>query len=626
MIRAYVIGPTKEYEQYEISESIVSGERGCIYDRNGVLLVGNSVTYDFIFEYGSMPSTRKEINEALLECLSRLEKTGNADKRTTDYFPLEGTYPKFSYTKDYNDKDTNVGHHFNRFLIRNEMGEAISAVQVANFFVEKYRLDRYDYTNEEKTELIRLYYDMERVGFGALQHYTIAEGLVADDQGHMALITAVKESRILGTNFLKQTERVYYYEGYAEHILGSVGKIYAEEAEKYEALGYAMTDVVGKTGCELAFEEYLRPKTGTEVMKYDSDGKLVGEPYYSTVPKRGNDIYLTIDIKLQKKAEDSLRDEVERLADSEAGAVTVVDPNTGEVLAIASYSTYTGQNLALFGLYAPGSTYKIGSALAALEENVISANSTYTCTQSCSFGPSCLGYHGSISVGDAIAYSCNIFFDNLGIEMGMDTVTDYTQRLGLGASTGIEIGDAAGVVATKEYAETLENYVWRDFDDAAGAIGQSLHLYTPIQLSVYMSSVVNGGTRYGAHLLKTVKLGDEVIVARKPEAEDVMRISEDTHAILLSGMRSVITKNDALAGYFSGIGVAVGGKTGTAQTGNAVDNALFSGFAPFDKPQIVASCVIERGEVGNNAAKVVAAIFDEYFNPAEPEEDEEIEE
>jgi penicillin-binding protein 2 len=230
-----------------------------------------------------------------------------------------------------------------------------------------------------------------------------------------------------------------------------------------------------------------------------------------------------------------------------------------------------------------------------------------------------LGLHGSIDVEDAIAYSCNIFFDRLGLDLGMDRITDYTRRLGLGVSTGIELGDAAGVVASKDYAETLENYVWRDFDEASGAIGQSLHLYTPIQLSVYMSSVVNGGTRYGAHLLKSINQGEKVIVARKPEAEDVLKISSGAYSTLMSGMRGVITKNDALARYFSGVDVAVGGKTGTAQTSNETDNALFSGFAPFDKPQIVATCVLEEGEVGNNAAKVVAAIFEEYFNPSEEE-------
>ncbi len=622
MIRAYYTGPTKEYEQYDISEKTVLGERGCIYDRNGELLVGNSITYDLIFEYGSMPSTRKEINKALLQCVNRIEVTGNSDKRAKDYFPLDGVYPTLKFSESASDLDTKIGSYYSKFLSRNELAANLSASQVAEFFVDKYRLDTGDYSDSEKNELIKIYYEMDRIGFGAFEHYTMAEGLLPTEAGDMALITAIKETRIDGANFIKRTERVYYYEGYAEHILGSVGPIYAEEAEKYQELGYSMNDIVGKTGCELAFEQYLRGTDGKEAMKYDAVGKLVGEPYYSVEPKRGNDIYLTIDIKLQMKAEDALREEVERLDDSESGAITAIDPQTGEVLAIASYSTENGMNLALFGLYAPGSTYKVGSALAALEEGLIDANSRYNCTKSCDFGPDCLGLHGSIDVVEAIAHSCNIFFDHVGLDMGMDKITEYTKKLGLGVPTGIELGDAQGIIANKGYTEINEDYVWRDFDEASGAIGQSVHQYTPLQLSVYMSSIVNGGTRYGAHLLKTVKHGDEVVVAQKPAEEDVLEFSSKTHATLMEGMRSVVSESDALRGYFSGIDADTGGKTGTAQTSNEVDNALYSGFATQDNKWIVASCVLEEGEIGNNAAKVVSEIFEEYFDPSEPEDTE----
>ena len=622
LVRACNIGPTKEYETYDVSEKTVLGERGCIYDRNGELLVGNSITYDFIFEYGSMPSTRKGVNNSLLKCIERLEASGNSDKRAEDYFPFEGSYPKLSLKDETKDTDTKIGTYYDKFLKKNDLAATLSAPEIAAYFVDKYRLDENGYTDKEKHELIRIYYEMERINFGAFEHLTIAKGLDPNSTKVMSLITAVKETRIDGANFLKRTERVYYYEGYAEHILGSVGRIYAEEADKYIELGYSMNDIVGKTGCELAFEQYLRGSDGKEVMKYDSDGKLVGKPYYSVEPKRGNDIYLTIDIKLQIKAEDSLRERIDSLDDSESGAVTVIDPQTGEVLAMASYSDVSGMNLALFGLYAPGSTYKVGSALAALEMGVINANTKYNCTQSCDFGPDCMGLHGYIDVDEAITHSCNIFFDSLGLEMGMDAITEYTKRLGLGVSSGIEIGDAAGVVADKYYVDVNEDYEWRDFDEAAGAIGQSVHQYTPLQLSVYMSSVVNGGTRYGAHLLKAVMRGDEVIYAQKPEVNDVIEISDSTHGILMDAMQSVIDQNDTLSRYFSSIGVSVGGKTGTAQTSNDVDNALFSGYATSDGRWIVASCVLEQGEVGTNAARVVAEIFDEYFNPTEPEADE----
>ena len=618
-IRACSIGPTKEYEKYDISEKTVLGERGCIYDRNGELLVGNSITYDLIFEYGSMPSTRKEINTELLKCIDRLEATGNSSKRAKDLFPFDGTYPELSLNDDAGDSDTKTGAYLVKFLKKNGFDASASAGEIAEYFVSKYRLDESNYTDKQKTELIRIYYEMERIDFGAFAHYTIAEGIDPEKKKDNSLIIAVKEMKIDGANFLKRTDRVYYYGEYAKDILGSVGPIYAEDAEKYQELGYSMNEIVGKTGCELAFEQYLRGTDGKEACKYDSSGKLVGEPYYSVEPKRGKDIYLTIDIKLQIKAEDSLDEEIEKLKDSESGAISAVDPETGEVLALASHGR---AELTLTGLYEPGSIYKIGSALAALEEGVISESSRCNCTKVYDRGPDCLGLHGSINVKEAITHSCNIFFEEVGRELGMDKITEYTKKLGLGVSTGIELGDAVGIIANRENADKVtyqngDSYEWSNYDEVAGPIGQSIHQYTPLQLSVFMSSVVNGGTRYGAHLLKAIKQGDEIIFSQKPEVEEVVEFSRQTREILLDAMESVVSENTDLRRYFSGLDVSSGGKTGTAQTDKETDNALFSGFAHQDGEWLVASCVLANGEVGSNAGKLVAEIFSEYFAPSE---------
>ena len=558
-------GPIAAYEEYDVRTETVLGERGRIFDRNGKLLVGNSTYYDFIFEYGAMAYSANDVNRALLSCLDALDTTGNTDMRAKDYFVLEGTYPKLSFVDGVYDTSTNTGHYYNKFIMRHQLSSGITASEFADFFVKKYKLNSKDYTNEQITDLIRLYYDMDRIGFGAYQSYTIAEGFLPSDAAHMSLISSVKEQRIEGATFIKQTERVYYYEGYASHILGSIGKIYAEEAEEYEALGYSLNAIVGKTGCESAFEKYLKGTDGKKVLKYDKYGKLV-EEYYDPVPAVGNDIYLTIDIDLQIAAEEALKNEIESLEHSEAGAATAVDPNTGEVLAIASYSTYTEQNLALYGLFAPGSTYKIGTALAALEEGHITSSSRYTCNQECAFGPNCLGLHNDINVQGAISVSCNVFFDHLGVELGLGKITSYTKKLGLGVPTGIELGEAVGTIASEDYAATLDTYTWREFDNAAGAIGQSLHAYTPLQLSVYMSSVVNGGTRYSSHLLRSVssRLGESLTVV-KPDVADQLEFSQSTYQLLISSMRSVVTEN--LWGTFANIDAAVGGKTGTAETG-----------------------------------------------------------
>ena len=181
-------------------------------------------------------------------------------------------------------------------------------------------------------------------------------------------------------------------------------------------------------------------------------------------------------------------------------------------------------------------------------------------------------------------------------------------------------------MASEEYADS-KGLEWNVFDDVTGPIGQSKHAYTPLQLSVYMSSIVNHGTRYSAHLLKSVKTRTgEVVLEKQPEALDKVEFSDSTYKTLISAMHSVIDSSPTLSAYFSNVGVETGGKTGTAEKEGHVDNALFSGFAPLNDPSIVASCVIEEGEAGGNASKVVAAIFTEHFNPTPKKEDESVEE
>ena len=327
-------------------------------------------------------------------------------------------------------------------------------------------------------------------------------------------------------------------------------------------------------------------------------------------------IYLTIDIELQKTAEDALRDAVDTLEYSETGAITAIDPNTGEALVIASHSTESSMNFALQGTFAPGSTYKVGSALAALEQGYINSQTTYYCGHTYPHlgGPTCLGTHEDTDVNKAIEVSCNIFFYYVGHNWGLDNITDYTARLGLGVPTGIELGERVGIIASQGYCEE-HGLEWGEFDDATGAIGQSKHAYTPLQLSVYTSSVVNGGTRYSAHILKCVKTrGGKTVYETKIQALDNVNISQSTYNTLVNAMRSVVTSSSVLSSHFANVSAAVGGKTGTAETGREVSNALFTGFAPYDDPKIVVSCVLEEGDAGTNAAAVTAKVFEAYFS------------
>ena len=621
-----------------IRTETVYGERGRIFDRNGKLLVGNTANYNLIFEYGSMADKRKEVNLALLECLYALNETNTADYRAEDYFPLMGTYPNMKIKDSAKDNSTDIGYYYKKFIEKNKFKENISAEDISSYYVNKYKLWTENYSDAEITQLIRIYYDMERVNFGYYQNYTIAENIDPSDDRASALIKLINEKSIEGANFIKQTERVYPYDTYAAHILGRIGKITAENVYKYE--DYPLDALVGTSGCEAAFEEHLRGTDGKKISVYNKNGELIRE-YYDPEPIVGKDVYLTIDIDLQIAAEDALKEAIESLNDSEAGAATFIDPNNGEVLVSASYPTYSQNqfsgieyyaslaadenmpllNRAVQGTYAPGSVYKVGAALAALEEGIITSSTCYDCQQIYpkydDDAPTCLDHHGNTDVTLAIEKSCNVFFYYVGEEQGLDKITPYTEALGLGVATGIELGERIGNVASEQYCNRT-NQIWRGIDNATGAIGQSYHLYSPMQLSVYTSTIVNGGTRYSAHLLKEVKdRQGNVIYTSKAIVKQTVDFSASTHSTIKNAMSRVVSESTTLSRYFSNVNATVGGKTGTAQvSANSTlpDNALFSGFAPYDNPQIVGSCILEAGEQGYNASKIVAAVFEEYFS------------
>ena len=608
----------------------VSGMRGEIYDCKGRLLVGNSTSYDLLYEYGAMPYTYAEINRALLDTLAALETTGNGDKLCDDYFPIEGIYPNVTYISAISDTDSNEYYYLSRVLNTLELDADTTAKELAEYYIDRYRLSEKLYSQSEIKSLMRLWYEMNRKDFGPFQSYTVAENVSIE------LVTYIQEKGIEGVTFKTVAQRVYAYPGVASHILGRVGKITAEDAEYYSELGYPMDAYVGNSGCELAFEAILHGQDGKMVIEYDDYGNVI-DTYYETEPVSGNDVWLTIDIELQIAAEQGLAESVETTQTGEAGAITAIDPNTGAVLAIASYPTYDLTqfssiayynsllndpntpllNRALMGVYAPGSTYKIGVALAALETGEIDTATTITCNKVYPHlhNPTCLGTHGSITVFDAIQESCNIFFYTLGHRMGIEPITGYTTRLGLGTATGIELAERVGTVAGPAYSEATNDIWTPGGDDVPAAIGQSDHGYTPLQLSVYMASIVNGGTRYSAHLLDSVRhfYTDEAIETYTPTVMDQIPISQYSYDILMESMRRVVANNSETYRYFKDLPVAVGGKTGTAEVTGKDDYALFSGFAPYGSPEIVVSCIIEEGQHGYYAAIAVSKVMEEYF-------------
>ena len=657
---------------------VVQAVRGQIYDRNGVPLVVNAYTYDLTLDYSVLPKDQTARNDAVLKALLMLEECGEVGKFVTYDFPFEGYYPNYVYTSVVSDPASNSYDTFLEVVETNGLRReailriksdqrmntsqaidyyesdptgCITARRLTDYFVEEYDLDAKNedgsprYGNAEIDRLIRVLWGMEAVGFSRANDYILAKNVSMDT------VTHEKELGIAGIGFSTNASRVYCFPGYASHILGQTGPIYAEEWSYYKELGYAMNARVGKSGCEAAFEEYLHGQDGVKVVVEDADGRIIRE-YMKTEPVAGQDVYLTIDINLQIAAEDALKENVQYIRDTyhrqdcKAGALVAMDPNTGAVLALASYPTFDLTtynrdynelasndalpllNRALSGLYAPGSTFKPGMVAAGLSEGVISASTklecagTYTYYQS--YQPDCwihnsagaVKQHGWINAAEALRVSCNCYFYDLGRRLGITNMNLYCRMFGLGDSTGIELGEQKGSLAGPDHRADMHGLDWQPTDTIAAAIGQSDNAFTPLQLGVYTSTLFNGGTRYAAHLLLKVRdfsdRADTMVTA--PRILSEFTLPEAHRLTVIDGMEQMVATSSEVSRYMRNVPVTVAGKTGTAQTGStSTENGLFICAAPSKNPEIVVVSVIERAGGGSYSAMSAGLVLEAYY-------------
>lgn len=638
----------------------ISAVRGEIYDRNGKPLVTNRYTYDLTLSYAGLSSLGSQTsNKTCLSLLDALESSGDGEKHVEKFFPFEGAYPYYSYTADAQNTDTVIGYRLQRVRKILNLKEEALPKDFVEYYVQTYGLLDVDkqgnrlFDDDEIDRLIRLRYDMDANNFRSSGEYVLAEEI------GLSTMTYVKELSLGGVTFAVNVERVYNYPGYASHILGTVGPIYSEEWQYYNEQGYQMNALVGKSGCEAAFESYLHGIDGKLKIVEDAAGNILSKEVL-VEPIAGNDVLLTIDIDLQIAAEDGLKENVSYVveragglpelgANANAGAAVVMDPNTFAVLAVASYPTFDLStynldyndllsneanpllNRALNGLYEPGSTFKLGVAAAALSEGKITSSSTIFCTGRClifeSYQPECSTYPhtqkfstNSLNVVQAIADSCNVFFYEMGHKLGVDTLNEYMGAFGFGQSTGLELGGSVGVLAGPDYRAEIHGELWQPGDVLQSAIGQSDNLASPMQLACYISTLVGNGSRYRAHLLDRVYAfgADQPSYVYAQSADTLLgqaSISDATRATVLSGMREVIANNNIVKRWINSdtVPVPVGGKTGTAQNSKGADNALFVCAAPIDNPEIVISVVIEQGYSGSYAALTAGRVLEEYY-------------
>lgn len=644
-----------EYESEIVYANSVNAEiptvRGEIADVNGVTLVSNKTGTNITFDKKQLTAGNE--NREIYQLIKFLK---NKNIIFNDILPVMKSQP-YGLVHGYFDNSEAkryVRNFANYYGISAEKLEETDSA-LYNYLYSRYGMKKLDIPENEKREVIGFRFTVDVNAYNSSLPYVIINNASSEE------ISRISDSLHLypGLEITPSAQRYYNIDRIASHILGRTGDIYAEDAEKYREKGYNLTEKVGKTGVEYAFEEYLRGKNGKKAINLSEDGSEILSEEIISPPKPGYTVKLTIDSDMQIAAERALEEVIKAEAraglatykqydgeDANAGAVVVMDPRSGALRVVASYPTYSMNtyeqdiaellkdeknapllNRATGGIYEPGSTFKIATAAAALHYGVTTVNRVIydkgEFEDYPTYKPHCWvldrhGYtHGNMTVLSAIQNSCNYYFFRVGKEMGIEKLNTYAKSLGLGVATGIETGESKGIIVSPEYKEA-NGLSWNPGDTLQAAIGQQ-HLFTPLQLASYISTVLNGGTRYKAHLFDSAVdyASGNVIEEFKPEILSKVEIPDDIVDIMKEAMRRVIDDGTA-SSTFINYKYPVGGKTGTAQVPNGSDNVIFVGFAPYDNPEIVVSVVLEHGDISGNAAKIAKSIFDVYFSKAYP--------
>lgn len=606
----------------------VTASRGIITDRNGKVLVSNRLAYTLVVDKGSFGKDEAALNDAIWQLIQLCQEQGVT---WNDTLPMTtGSSPQLT--------SKSLTESFREYLADNKLPTDGGSAEVLAAMRKLYKVDD-SYTDAQARLIVGVRYELD-----GRSSYTFAEDVSTE------LLGRITDGKYRGVTIKTAAARVYNTK-LAAHILGTVGAIWQEEWRSDESTGYVgyadkgynMNDLVGKDGVEKAFEEYLHGNDGKRLITTDENGKITGE-LYTREPQPGGTVALTIDIDLQQVVEDTLASTIQGMIDKDSnergGAAAVIQVGTGEVLAMASYPTYDLEtfnqdydelvkderlpmfNRATQGVYAPGSTFKLCTSVAALEEGIITPSTiiedkgiyTYYVDPQpmCWIWRQAHTTHGRINVSQAIVDSCNYFYYEVGRLTGIKKLDEYATAFGLGQSTGIEIGDVSGVLASPEWAEAHDRE-WTDGQTITAAIGQSYNLFTPLQLANYVATLVSGGEHYEAHLLKNVKSYDNsrvIDVYGKGPLND-LNISDSTMAAVTKGMHDLTY--DSLRSAFSRCVVEAGAKTGTAQVGTDIANGTFVAYAPYDDPEIAIAIVVEKGGSGSLLANAAVDIINAWF-------------
>lgn len=463
------------------------------------------------------------------------------------------------------------------------------------------------------------------------------------------MVTKIEEQRRYMPEVMLSVQpiRNYPYHELGVHALGYVGEVSSYEIEQGLFKNITQGSLVGKAGLEKTYDKYLRGEDGAFMEEVDVAGNVV-KHYDSVQPVPGKNLKLTLDYQLQKELEEFTDKHLAYLRNSgiapgaRAAAVIAIDPRNGAVRAMVSRPgydpnwfvhgissknwnsinndpNYPMNNKVITGEYPPGSTFKIVTGSAAFELKKVGLNEPIFDGGFHPMVPT-MGNAGGEVLGwltfiKALAMSDNVYFYELGYRVGIDNIEKYAHIFGFGERTGIDLeGESKGLVASKKVKREIWNEDWRLGDTFNAAIGQGFNLTTPIQLSVMLSIVANGGTKYQPYLVDSITNSDGSLFEKPKRAEGKhIDVSQQTIDYIRMGM-SATTQEGGTASYFAGLPKPIAGKTGTAENSHGRDHGLFVAYGPVDDPELVVVCIVEQGGFGSIAAgPIVYKAFEEFF-------------
>ena len=637
--------------------SVIKAARGSILDRSGNELAG--VKTENNIEIYKTNISDEELNKSVLNLVELLNKY---EIGYDDTFPVKINPFEFTIS----------GDELTNWKKKYKIAEEATAEEAFYKFKNKYEITNDNV--EEIRKIISIRYIITTTGYSATKSITIATNV---NEEVVAQISE-RNSDFPGVSISTNAARTYLAGNLAAHVIGYTGKIKEDEYNANKDT-YNIDDIIGRTGIEYGCEKYLKGTDGEKQVEMSVDGTITGE----TVAKNaiaGSDVVLTIDSNLQKVTQDALENCINKIRsggfaqtyDAQGGAAVVMNVNTGEVLATASYPTFEPQwfvggisqenwaylrddsrhpqlNKTIQSTYEPGSTFKMVTAIAGLETGAITTkeriNDTgvyrkYNMEWKCWYYTSYHRGHGYQNVTQALQHSCNYFFYETGDRMGIDNLSKYALHFGLGKKTGIELpNEKEGAVASRETYAKLRNGGRIGPGDVLNAsIGQGDNNFTPMQIAKYISSIANGGTVVKPTIVKSILNSDGTEVAKDEiiqytneklgysDTDDGITISQESVNVAKEGMRMAASEAGGTAyNIFKGFNQEVAGKTGSAEAGkdkngNDLVNAWFVCFAPYEKPEVAVVVMIENGGHGNYAAEVARDVLTQYFGMNESTE------